>query len=285
MSARIIAYIKPSSVRQALSAIAAETYTVLAGGTDFFPARVGKPLNEAVLDISALNELRGICITEQGYQVGALTTWSDLLRTELPPCFDGLKQAARAIGGVQIQNCGTVGGNLCNASPAADSVPNLLALNAQVELQSVRGVRCLPIDEFILGNRRTARRPDELLTAIYIPRLDNSDRSVFLKLGARKYLVISIVMAAVLAQTDSNGRVQDIRIAVGACSEIAQRLSALEQRLLGSVYTPALLDSIEVLLLESLRPIHDVRASADYRLQAAAELVRRAIKQALEHTA
>ena len=285
MSPDTNAYLCPSALPQALTALAGAKYTILAGGTDFYPARVGKPLSEAVLDISALDELRGISTSEQGYRIGALTTWSELLRAELPPCFDGLKQAAREIGGVQIQNLGTVGGNLCNASPAADSIPNLLALNAQVELRSEQGSRCLPVAEFMLGNRRTARRPDELLSAIHIPQSGDNTRSIFLKLGARKYLVISIVMIAVVLQTGPNGMVQDVRIAVGACSEVAQRLTELEQSLRGRAYSPALLDGIEAILLTSLKPIDDVRGSAAYRFDAAAELLRRAIGQVMEEPA
>jgi len=277
-------YLRPAETADALSALAQAPYTILAGGTDFYPARVGKPLSESMLDISGLNELRGIRLSTASCRIGALTTWSELLQADLPPCCDGLQQAARTIGGVQVQNIGTLGGNLCNASPAADSVPNLLALDAQVELLSIHGTRHLPLAEFILGNRRTARRAEELLSAIVIPLPAESSRSIFLKLGARRYLVISIVMLAVVLQTDDAGCVQDARIAVGACSEVAQRLSKLEQALLGRSYSPALLNGLEIHLREVLKPIDDVRASAVYRLDATAILLRRAIGQLLEQT-
>ena len=274
-------YLRPESLAEALSSLANTPFTVLAGGTDFYPAHVGKALTEPVLNINALDELRGITCNEQGYQIGALTTWSELLQADLPPCFDGLKQAARAIGGLQIQNVATLGGNLCNASPAADGVPNLLALDAQVELRSQQGTRLLPIAEFILGNRRTACRPDELLYALHIPTNAPASRSIFLKLGSRCYLVISIVMVAVVLNTDSNGKVQNIRIAVGACAETAQRLPVLELRLSRQAVTPALLDTIGPDIVHALRPIDDVRGSAQYRLDAAQTLVRRAIQQLL----
>ena len=277
-------YLRPESTTEALHALASAPYTVLAGGTDFYPARVGQPLTEPVLDISALDDLRGITASEQGYRIGALTTWSELLHAELPPCFAGLQQAAREIGGIQIQNTGTVGGNLCNASPAADGIPNLLALDAEVELLSAQGSRRLPLAGFILGNRRTARRPDELLSALHIPAASTGGHSAFLKLGARRYLVISIVMVAVVLTRDQDGVLQDVRLAVGACSETAQRLHRLEQVLCGQRYSPALLQRISPQLLEPLHPIDDVRGSARYRLSATVTLLQRALRQLLETT-
>src|SRR6202035_3905975 len=126
-------------------------------------------------------------------RIGGLTTWTEIVRTPMPRCFDALKSAAREIGGIQIQNRGTVAGNLCNASPAADSVPPLLALDAEVELVSAAGPRRMPLAEFIVGNRKTARQPNEILSQILVPRTVENAASTFLKLGARRYLVISIV--------------------------------------------------------------------------------------------
>src|SRR3954463_4132511 len=161
-------YLRPTSLDEALQALA-RPWTVLAGGTDFYPARVGRAIDENVLDITALDGLRGIACGPDGWRLGATTTWSELLETELPPLFDGLKQAARAVGGRQIQNTGTLAGNLCNASPAADGVPGLLALDAEVE---IAGPTCrrLPLRQFITGVRRTALLPGELVAAIHVPR-------------------------------------------------------------------------------------------------------------------
>ena len=223
-------YLRPADLDDALKALAAQRLTVLAGGADFYPARVGKPLDDDVLDITALAALRGIADTGAAHRIGALTTWTDAIRADLPPHFDGLKQAAREVGGVQVQNAGTVVGNVCNASPAADGVPNLIALDAEVELASHAGKRAVPLQQFITGNRRTTRRADEIVTALLIPKPRRSARSTFLKLGARKYLVISIVMVAAVIETDG-GKVADARIAVGSCSEVAQRLPALEAAL------------------------------------------------------
>ncbi|MEQ8395917.1 FAD binding domain-containing protein [Thalassobaculum sp.] len=271
------AYTRPTRLHDALAALRDGPCTVLAGGTDHFPARVTHSPNEAILDITALPELRGIHRTSNGgLAIGACTTWSAVIAANLPTACDGLKAAAREVGGVQIQNRGTVGGNLCNASPAADGVPPLLSLDAEVELTSLDGVRCLPLDGFVLGNRRTARRPDELLTAIRIPpaALDGAGR--FLKLGARRYLVISIVMVAGTLTKAADGTVASARLAVGACSAAALRLRELEAALVGRPLAEAAA-SVDDGHLAGLAPIDDVRADAGYRRDAASVLVRRCL--------
>ena len=186
--------------------------------------------------------------------------------------FGGLKQAAAQVGGRQIQNVGTLAGNLCNASPAADGVPPLLALDAQVELRSVRGTRVLPLAAFVLGPRRTARAGDELMTAVLVPHRDAG--SVFLKLGARRYLVISISMVAITLGLDEAGRVTHAAVAVGACGPVATRLPGLERALLGRS-PAAVIPTAEH--LAGLAPIDDARAPASYRLDATLELLRRGL--------
>ena len=179
-----------------------------------------------------------------------------------------------------MQNVGTVAGNVCNASPSADGIPVLLALDAQVELASLTGRRCVPLSEFVLGNRRTARLPGELVTAILVPRRERA-RSSFLKLGNRRYLVISIAMVAVLIDTDADGVICYAGIAVGSCSEVAQRLRTLEHKLLGQRAASGLSALATPQDLQVLSPIDDVRGSAAYRRDAALTLVRRAIEEAI----
>src|SRR5687767_11693873 len=181
-------YLRPTSLDEALDALAERRWTMLAGGTDIYPAHVGRPIVEDVLDVTGLRELREISVDDELIRIPALATWTDIVRTDLPPAFDGLKVAARSIGGVQIQNRGTLAGNLCNASPAADGLPNLMALDARVELASAGGRREVPVGGFVVGNRRTVRRAEELLTAILVPAPSDSARSTFLKLGSRAYL-------------------------------------------------------------------------------------------------
>jgi CO/xanthine dehydrogenase FAD-binding subunit len=269
-------YLRPTRLEEALEALA-RPWVVLAGGTDFYPARVGRAIDEPVLDITAIAALRGISAGPQGWRLGATTTWSELIQADLPPLFDGLKQAAREVGGRQIQNAGTLAGNLCNASPAADGVPPLLALGAEVELADRHSTRRLPLAGFVTGNRRTARRPGELVVAIHVPRPARPARSAFLKLGARRYLVISIAMAAATLEIEA-GRVVAARIAVGACSAVAQRLPALEAALLGASLDEDLAGCVEPSHLAPLSPIDDVRASAAYRADASLTLLRRLLR-------
>jgi CO/xanthine dehydrogenase FAD-binding subunit len=272
-------YLRPDSLEQALAALDEHPLVVLAGGTDFYPARIGRAIEDDILDISAIAELRTIDSAGACVRIGAAATWSDLLSTSLPPSFDCLKLAAREVGGVQIQNTGTIAGNICNASPAADGVPALLALDTQLELRSAQGTRVVRLADFILGNRRTACRADELVTAILVPRWGERTRSTFLKLGARKYLVISIAMVAAIIATASDGTIERSAVAVGACSAVAQRLTALERELLGHLLAPGIGEFVTPRHLAPLTPISDIRGSATYRSDAVATLVRRALER------
>jgi len=271
------AYLRPASLEEALEALAARPLTVLAGGTDHYPARVGRDAVEDILDLTALASLKGISRALAGWRIGAATSWTDVIEARLPPLFDALKLAAREVGGVQIQNAGTVAGNLCNASPAADGVPALLVLDASVELASRRGSRLVPLEDFIVGPRKTARAADELVTAVLVPAPRHDARSHFLKLGARKYLVISIAMVAIVVETEQ-GTVRAARIAVGACSPVARRLPSLEKALEGRALDDKLAELVRPEHVAALQPIDDVRSSADYRRHAATVLVRRGLQ-------
>lgn len=275
-------YLRPRTVDEACEALAVEPMRILAGGTDIFPALGERPLTGAVLDLSAIEGLSGIEFGVDLIRIGARTTWSAIARAALPPALHALQQAAREIGAIQIQNAGTIAGNLCNASPAADGVPPLLALDARVELRSAKGTRELALADFITGYRRTARRPDELVSAVLVPRSIEAGRSAFLKLGARKYLVISIAMVAVIIACDDEGRIVEARIAVGACSEVARRLTALETALVGTKAGPGLGAMIEPEHLAGLAPIDDVRASAEYRRDAVRTLIARTLDASLQ---
>ena len=266
------AYARPTRIEDALELLARGARTVLAGGTDFYPARVGAPPAAKVIDVTALRELRGIAESADHWRIGATTTWSEVIEAKLPPAFEGLKLAAREIGGRQIQNAGTVAGNLCNASPAADGVPPLLALDASVEIARAGALRRLPLGEFILGPRLTALAPGELVTAILVPKPRHAAASGFLKLGARRYLVISIAMAAAVIERDA-GAITAARVAVGACSPVARRLPELEREMLRGVCR------VRPDHLAPLSPLDDVRGSAQYRRDAALVLVQRLLDQ------
>ncbi|MGX5829482.1 FAD binding domain-containing protein [Mesorhizobium sp. 43Arga] len=272
----MIRYAKPTTVDEALALLGEGAWRILAGGTDFYPAQGNKPFRDNVLDINGLAALRGIAETDDHLVIGARTTWTDLIRHPLPPAFDALKQAAREVGSPQIQNVGSVAGNLCNASPAADGVPGLLVLDAEVELRSATATRHLPLPDFILGNRRTALQPGEMVTAIRVPKRATAGTSNFVKLGARRYLVISIAMVAARLVI-ANGKVAEASIAVGSCSAVARRLAGIEAALLGLPRDGGLAGAIQSAPMTELSPIADVRGSAEYRLDAVREIVARAV--------
>lgn len=271
-------FARPTTLDQALGLLAAGDRRILAGGTDVFPGLGARPLAEPVIDLSRLAAIRGIGVSDGIVRIGGATTWTDLIVADLPSGFDGLKAAAREVGSIQIQNRGTIAGNICNASPAADGVPPLLALDASVELRSAKGKRVVPLGDFITGNRRTLRGPDELVTAILVPYELAQSRSTFLKLGARRYLVISIAMIAVNLLTSADGSIAQARVAVGSCSAVAKRLPALEAALIGRRVSAGIGAVAEASHLEPLAPIDDLRASAGYRRDAALTLVRRALE-------
>lgn len=278
-------YLRPTSLQQALEALATTGGTLLSGGTDIFPPLSDRPLSGPVIDISGLREIAGIRVTDSYVVIGGRTSWTEIVKSSLPRGFDGLKAAAREVGSVQIQNQGTVAGNICNASPAADGVAALMALDAEVTLTSRGGSRGIALTDFILGNRKTVRRPDELLTSVQIPRRLENAASSFLKLGSRRYLVISIVMVAVNLLTDSRGNVHEALICVGSCSPKALRLPALEQALLGAPARKGISALVHEEHLAPLSPIDDVRGSAAYRLDAAKTLLGRALEACAEKVA
>ena len=270
-------YLRPGTLDEALAALAAGPRLLLAGGTDVYPAHVDRPISHDVLDITGIDALRPIREESDHWRIPALATWTDLIHADLPPMFDGLTAAAREVGGPQIQNMATLAGNICNASPAADGVPPLMTLQAQIELQSTTAQRTLPVESFITGNRRTARGPDEMVTAILVPKPIRPAFAAFAKLGARRYLVISIVMVAGVIEIASDATIAAARLAVGACSEVAVRLPALEAALIGHSIDDPLADLVRPDHLTALAPIDDVRGSAAYRLDAVRTMLRRLV--------
>ena len=271
-------YARPQMLTEALRLMAEGGWRVLAGGTDLYPS-AGTRLSGHLVDMSGLPG--GVSVaSEGGLRIGATTTWSAIAAADLPAAARALQQAARVVGGRQIQNAGTIGGNLCNSSPAADGVPPLLALDAEVELVSATGGRRLALSEFLLGPRRTALRSDEILAGLRIPMAALRGRSAFVKLGARSHLVISIAMVAARLEV-VDGCVAAAAVAVGSCSPVAVRLPAVEAALSGAPVARAAGRVQAADIIAALSPIDDVRATAAYRREAAVELVRRAVAEAL----
>jgi CO/xanthine dehydrogenase FAD-binding subunit len=279
MTAAYASYFRPHQLDDALTWLKDNQGIVAAGCTDLFPATAKQSLDGPVLDITAVPEISGVTMLADSFRIGAATTWTGLINSDLPASFDGLKAAAREIGSIQIQNSGTIGGNLCHASPAADSIPPLLTLDAEVELTSANSSRRLPLPSFLTGPRQTKRKRDEILTAVYVPKQCSAGVSAFSKLGARRYLVISIAMVAVRLEIVDD-QIADVAISIGACGPVAVRLSALEKELTS---TPVAAFSTSMIVESSIVPhlsaIDDIRADTGYRETAAVELIRRTVSR------
>ncbi len=273
-----MSYLSPRRPEDAFKALAEGECRILAGGTDVYPALRDRPASDNLLDISRIEEFRTIARSGADWRIGAAVTWSQVNRAALPPLFAGLQQAGREIGSLQIQNSGTLAGNLCNASPAADGVPALLVLDASVEISSLAGKRLVKLADFITGARRTTLGRGEMVSAIVIP--DGPGRSAFAKLGARRYLVISIVSAAAMLDVDETGGiVKTARLAIGSCSPVALRLETLEAELAGARLDGAEWASmVERRHLHRLSPLDDVRGDRAYRLEAALQMTRRLLE-------
>ncbi len=276
----VVNYHAPETLDDALSVLAGGEVTIVGGGTDFFPSLIPGRSPRSLLDVTGIACLESISQSDAGWRIGAATTWSEIIDHPLPPVFDGLKAAARTVGSVQIQNAATIAGNICNASPAADGVPPLLALDATVELTSRTGARRVRLEDFIAGVRSVDLRPGELMTAVLIPNSPRCAGSSFVKLGSRKYLVISIAMVSAVVWPQ-DGLVQEARVAVGSCSPVAKRLRGLESALRGLELDTAAEIAVNKEHLAPLSPIDDVRGSAEYRMEAVCELCRRAVAAAI----
>ena len=275
-------YVRARSLAVAVAALSGAEARVLAGGTDLYPAHVGRPMPARLVDVSAVAEMRGIDVSAGTVRIGGAVTWTEIAAASLPPAFRALQAAARQVGSIQVQNRGTIAGNLCNASPAADGVPPLLVLDAEVELASAGGVRRMRLADFIMGYRKTALRPGEVLSSVIVTGLGAETRTAFVKLGARKYLVISIVMAAALIHRDRGGAIIEACVAVGSASAKAQRLGLLERDLARLPKGQAPSTVLRPEHFSVLQPIDDARATARYRLEAAWQLVADALDQAAE---
>lgn len=278
------AFHRPRDIGQAIALVAAGARPV-AGATDIWPEVTGADLPGAAVDLTALPGLSGIGpAPDGGLLIGACATWAEIARADLPPALAALQQAARLVGGRQVQTAGTLGGNLCTASPAADGVPPLLACDAEVELTGPAGARRLLLAGFLTGPRRSALAPGELLTAVHVPAAGLAGTSRFVKLGARAHLVISIAMVAVRVVV-LDGRIATAAVAVGACAPTARRLPDIEAALTGAPLAKAAARVEDAAVAAALSPIDDIRASAAYRRHAAAELIRRALAELAGHPA
>ena len=275
--------VQPTALPEALELLVDDGVLPIAGGTNVVAdLRAGKHHPRTLLDLTRVPELRCIYADGDRVVVGGGTTISDLLRD--PLVFEhaaALAQAAAVFANPLIRNRATVGGNLADASPAADTAPPLLALDAEVELASAHGTRRLPLADFLVGVRRTLRRPDELITAVRFPVTTNDERrtTAFHKIGLRKADAISVLSAAVAVTCDGAGRCTSARIALGAVAPRPLRATAAEAVLTGEKLTPAIIAESARLASEAASPISDIRGSAAYRRQVTEVVVRRLLER------
>ncbi len=257
--------------------------SLVAGATDLIPlVRVGRWRPGLVVDITHLEALRYIKAVADGLEIGALASHAELIGSTLVQQHaPALVEAAASVAGPQVRTRGTLGGNLCTASPAADTVPALLVLDAQVVLASLEGERRLPLAEFLTGPGQTALKPGEMLKSVVIPSAPPGAGMAFEKLGKRKALIISVVNAAALLAAEG-GRIQDARLALGAVAPTVVRCPEAEAFLVGREPVDSTFAEAAHLIQETIRPIDDVRASAAYRRVAAEGLAARALARAWE---
>lgn len=248
---------------------------LLAGGTDVM-VQLHDHLNEtpAYLNIWYLNELRGITDAGEYLRLGALTTHTQIIKSPLVKQHCAiLIDAAKTVGGVQIQNRGTLGGNIVNASPAGDTLPILAACEAQLELGSARGIRVVAFNKFYTGYRQSVLAPDELVVAIRIPKMPSHTKLFFQKVGSRQALVISKVVVAGRAEVDGQRRLQTIALGIGSVAPTVMRLRQTEALLQNQILTETLLAIARQTVQQEIKPISDIRSTAHYRQEIAANLV------------
>ena len=274
-------YFQPNDLNSALDVLQNNSdLTIAAGCTDLFPITNNMSLDKNILDITNIKSIKGFQFNSKETKIGSATTWTDIINKNLPSCYDMLKACAKEVGSIQIQNLGTIGGNICNASPAADSIPCLLALDAKLELSSANNQRIIPIDEFILGSRKTKLEQGEILTSIIIPKEKENGSSSFRKIGARKYLVISISMVACRILISKN-IIEDISISVGSCSEVAKRIFSIERQLIKKDINEDIFNQVDFSQLNEISPITDIRSTHIYRLKASKLLIKDVVKDAI----
>lgn len=284
-------YLQPASLDEALTLLAGyqdggerEGVCLLAGGTDLVPRlnrRVLRP--KAVVDLSKIGELRELRVEDGQVRVGALVAHADLARSAiLAEKAPVLARGAAMVGSPQIRNRGTVGGNLANASPAADTAPALMVLGARVRLARRNQERFLPLEEFFLGPGRTAIAGDEVLSEIVFDQMQPGQGASFQKLGKRNAQAISVASAAVLVEVEKGRNTfKQIRIALGAVGPTPLRLKAAEDALAGQPVSRRLIVEAARVIMENIHPITDLRATAEYRRSVAAVLFERAMLEAL----
>ncbi|NMH98416.1 FAD binding domain-containing protein [Pseudonocardia acidicola] len=249
---------------------------VLAGGTDvMIQLARGEITPSVLLHVEKIAELRGID-ANGATRLGSLVTHRDLAKGVLGARFRSIAESASTVGGLQTQVVGTIGGNVCNASPAADTLPALLVHDARVTLRSNAGSRTVPVQEFVVGRRTTTRAPDELLTEIILADPGEAGGDVYLKVGRRSAMEVAIVGLAMRLAFEPDGTVRDARIALASVGPRSLRSADAEAALVGSRLEPAALEAAAYAVLLDITPVDDLRGTADYRRRVIPGLLQRA---------
>jgi CO/xanthine dehydrogenase FAD-binding subunit len=260
-----------------------EQVKVLAGGTDLMVLyNSGTSLPALLLDLWLINELRNITETEKELKLGALLTYTQLITDQAlqqhAPC---LVNAAHTIGAVQIQNRGTLGGNIVNASPAGDTLPVLAAFDAELIIGCLNGMRAVPFNQFYTGYRQTVLAADELLVSVCLPKQQADETTAFYKVGTRAAQAISKVVMAIRARIDVTHKIQQIAIALGSVAPTVIRAYNTEATLLGETIDTKLMETARQHLMAEIKPISDIRSTADYRRRVVGNLIVKFLREAV----
>ncbi len=278
-----LGYRAPDSLKEALQILGEDSsYLILAGGTDllveYFDARekMGK-----VLDISRMEELKKMEIGEEKIFLGALTTHEDIYRnSDLQKTVPLLCRAAKSVGAPQIRNQGTLGGNMANASPAADLAPPLIALGARIMLSGPDGERSFNLDEFFTGPGKTRKNSDEIITGVEFSIPGGDFRGTFLKVGQRRALAIAVASLAI-ALSCRDGKVEEVRLAAGSVAPVPLRARETEKILQGQKLDNLPLENAAGRLEKEASPIDDIRGTGDYRARVLGNLLRKGLQEVL----
>jgi CO/xanthine dehydrogenase FAD-binding subunit len=276
-------YILPRSLKDALDFLAdhGSQTAILAGGTDLMvAARNGEMASRYVVDVSKLEELRTIAITEGVLSIGAAVTYTEIMNSpEIAKCAPILAQAARCVGSVQIRNVGTLGGNVANASPAADSVPPMLVHRAKVQIRSASSARNEPLEKIIIGPYRTSLKPGEVITRFDLEPIGVDYRWNFQRIARRRALSVARMNAAALGRVDSNGMVDDVRLSVGSITPEPGRMTGAEDHLKGNIPNSSLIQEAAEKVSQEMIRRSGLRPSTEYKRPAVEGLVVKALTE------
>jgi len=279
-------FYNPCSVEDALNFLAeqGERSKIIAGGTDLIPGlRLEEIRPDFVLNIPEINPFSGIKEIDHSFWIGPTTTFTEMVESNLLSCsFPALVRSAASVGGPQIRNRGTIGGNIANASPAADVLPALLAHGGELELQSKRnGKRIIPLGKAILSPYKTCFRSDEILTGIILKKLEPGTRSAFEKLGRRKAMARARMNLTLLLRLNHREEVSELRIVPGAVMPVAKRMDRTERMLLGKKPEPLLIEAASKTLAEEMVEVTGARWSTEYKIPVLKNIFKRMMKQLL----